>query len=150
MLRAMIRHVLWIPFVLVVLVVLAPLVVGCDQLKKDSSDAAAVAVPPATPVAPAADPNAAAPATGVAPVAPLGGGVVTPVAPGTAKPVTDGGKPVDAGAVVVTDAGKTAPTPTPTFTIPTAIPGFDAGAFKPPPGFPTTLPTFPPPPPPAK
>ena len=112
MLRAMIRHVLWIPFVLVVLVVLAPLVVGCDQLKKDSADAAAVAVPP-----------------------------------GTAKPVTDGGKPVDAGAVVVTDAGKTAPTPTPTFTIPTAIPGFDAGAFKPPPGFPTTLPTFPPPPP---
>jgi len=150
MLRAMIRHVLWIPFVLVVS---APFVVACDQLKKDSADAAAVAVPPATPVAPAApaaDPNAAAPATGVAPVAPLGGGVVTPVAPGTAKPVTDAGKPADAGAVVVTDAGTPTPTPPPAFTFPTAIPGFDAGAFKPPPGFPTTLPTFPPPPPPAK
>jgi len=147
MLHAMIRHVLWIPFVLVVS---APFVVACDQLKKDSADAAAVAVPPATPVvpvAPAVDPNAAAPATGVAPVAPLGGGGVAPgtAAPGTTKPLTDGGKPADAGAVVVTDAGKTAPTPTPTFTFPTAIPGFDAGGFKPPPGFPTTLPTFPPP-----
>ena len=41
------------------------------------------------------------------------------------------------------------PVPTPTFAIPTAIPGFDAGGFKPPAGFPstipTTLPTFPPP-----
>jgi len=45
MLHAMIRHVLWIPFVLVVS---APFVVACDQLKKDSADAAAVAVPPAT------------------------------------------------------------------------------------------------------
>ena len=54
----------------------------------------------------------------------------------------------DAGAAA-TDAGKAAPAPTPTFTIPTAIPGFDAGGFKPPAGFPstipTTLPTFPPP-----
>lgn len=144
MLHAMMRHVLWIPFVLVVS---APFVVACDALKKDSADAAVVVAPPATPAAPGApavDPGAAAPATGVAPVAPLGGGVA-PVATGTVKPITDGGKPADAGAVVVTDAGKAAPTPTPTFQIPTSIPGFDAGGFKPPPGFPTTLPTFPPP-----
>jgi hypothetical protein len=92
-------------------------------------------------------------------VAPLG---ATPAQPaGGVKPavaVTDGGKPVavaDAGAApVAADGGKAAPVPTPTFTIPTAIPGFDAGGFKPPAGFPstlpTTLPTFPPPAPPAK
>jgi len=143
MLRAMIRYALWIPLVLVVA---APFVVACDLLKKDSPDAAAVAVPTAVaPVAPAVDPGATAPATGVVPVAPLGGGGVAPVAPGTGKPISDGGKAADAGAVVVTDAGKAAPTPTPTFTIPTSIPGFDAGGFKPPPGFPTALPTFPPP-----
>jgi hypothetical protein len=68
------------------------------------------------------------------------------------KPVGDAGKPVatDAGAVAA-DGGKAAPAPapTPTFTIPTAIPGFDAGGFKPPAGFPSTIPTFPQPPPPA-
>jgi hypothetical protein len=60
----------------------------------------------------------------------------------------DGGKPADGG-VAAADAGKAAPVPTPTFAIPTAIQGFDAGGFKPPAGFPstipTTLPTFPPP-----
>jgi hypothetical protein len=155
MLHAMSRHSLrlgaWIPFAVVVV---APFVVACDLLKKDDADAAAVA--PAVPVVPAvapgtpADPAAVAP--GVAPVAPLGAVTVTPA--GAVKPVavTDGGKPAEAGAAVVDagDAGKTAPTPTPTFTIPTAIPGFDAGGFKPPAGFPstipTTLPTFPPPP----
>jgi hypothetical protein len=125
----------------------AVLALAACNLTKDGGADAAVAVPPpaATPVAPAA-PAADPAAAPTAPVAPLGG-PVTPT-PG-AKPVAavDGGKPAaDAG---VTDGGKAPPAPTPTFAIPTSIPGFDAGAFKPPPGFPTsiptTLPTFPPP-----
>jgi len=146
MLHAMSRRALWIPFAVVAL---APLAVACDALKKDTPDAAVVVAPPAaTPAAVApADPKAAAAAAAATmPVAPLGAVTVTPGG-GAVKPVaaTDGGKPADAGAVVVTDGGKTAPTPTPTFVIPTAIPGFDAGGFKPPPGFPTAIPTFPPP-----
>lgn len=153
MLHAMSRNVLrlgpsillWIP-----LVVSAPFAVACDALKKDNADAAVVA-PAATTAAPAIATAPAAPvAVGVTPVAPLGGAVAPTPAAGV-KPVAavDGGKPVDGGAAAV-DGGKTAPTPTPTFAIPTAIPGFDAGGFKPPAGFPTaipsTLPTFPPPP----
>lgn len=127
---------------------------ACDALKKnDAADAAAVA-PVATTAAPATaaptDPAAAAAAAAATtPVAPLGGPVATTPAAGGVKPVavTDGGKPVEAGAAVVTDAGvaadggKVAPAPTPTFQIPTAIPGFDAGGFKPPAGFPSTIPT---------
>lgn len=124
-----------------VVVAAAPFAVACDALKKDSADAAVVVAPAATTAA-AAEPAPAVPV--VAPVAPLGGPVAP--TPGVVKPVAgDAGKPADAGAAA--DAGKTAPTPTPVFTIPTAIPGFDAAAFKPPPGFPSTLPTFPPPPP---
>ncbi|MDB4947267.1 MAG: hypothetical protein JWP97_6801, partial [Labilithrix sp.] len=81
--------------------------------------------------------------TGTPVVPPLGAATTTPA--GTAKPA-GGGAATDAGAAA--DGGKAAPVPTPTFQLPTAlptIPGFDAGAFKPPPGFPTTLPTFPPP-----
>ena len=141
MLHAMSRHALWIPFAVVAL---APFAVACDALKKDTPDAAVVVAPPAASPAAVAPADAAAAAT--TPVAPLGAVTVTPGG-GAVKPVavTDGGKPADAGAVVVTDGGKTAPTPTPTFVIPTAIPGFDAGGFKPPPGFPTAIPTFPPP-----
>jgi hypothetical protein len=125
---------------------------ACEGKRADGgADAAVVVATPAVPVAPAApDTGNAAAAT---PVAPLG--AAAPVAPaaGGVKPAvaTDGGKPVavaDAGPAV-TDGGKAAPAPTPTFAIPTAIPGFDAGGFKPPAGFPstipTTLPTFPPP-----
>jgi hypothetical protein len=140
-------------------VVVAPFgVIACDALKKDA--AADAGAPAVAPVAETAAPATAAAATetapaAVAPVAPLGAAVTpTPAAGGTAtvKPVaTDAGGAVvvtDAGAVA--DAGKAAPAPTPTFQIPTAIPGFDAGAFKPPAGFPstipTTFPTIPPPP----
>lgn len=129
---------------------------GCDMLggKKDDADAAAVA-PVATPTTPAATTAAPGAPTPVETSAPLGATpgqpAVAPAQPGA--PAT--AKPADAGAVAVTDGGvKTdaaapAATPTPTFAIPTAIPGFDAGGFKPPAGFPstipTTLPTFPPP-----
>ena len=130
-------------------VVVAPFgLFACDGLKKDAPDAAPVVVTaPVTPAAPAApDTGNAAAAT---PVAPLGH-VATPPAAGGVKPVAaDGGKPADAG--VAADGGKAAPVPTPTFVIPTAIPGFDAGGFKPPAGFPSTIPsTFPTFPPPAK
>lgn len=130
-------------------VVVAPFALtACDGLKKDSADAAVVVpVAPAT-TAPVA--TAPTPDPGTAPVAPLGGAVApTPAAGGVKPAVTaDAGKPAVADAAAPADAGKTAPapTPTPTFTFPTAIPGFDAGGFKPPPGFPSTLPTFPPPP----
>ena len=153
MLHAMSRQVrcLWIPFAFVVV---APFAVGCDALKKDSADAAVVApaVGTAAPVTPA---ETAAAAPGVAPVAPPLGGAVAPPHAAGGKPVgvVDGGKAADGGVAAVDaggDGGKTAPVPTPTFVIPTAIPGFDAGGFKPPAGFPstipTTLPTFPPPP----
>jgi hypothetical protein len=113
---------------------------ACELTKKDAPDAAALPVVTAAPAAttPAA-PTAAAPAD-PGTVAPLGATSATPAAPGhpTATAHTDGGKTAPAA------DGGTAPAPTPTFTIP-AIPGFDAGGFKPPPGFPSTLPTFPPP-----
>ncbi len=145
-----------LPGALALAFALAPFAYGCDALtKKDAADAAVVATP-APAVTPPVTPAAADPAPAATPVAPLGAAAPTPA--GGAKSLDggkpadggtvalDGGKPVDAGAV---DGGKTAPTPTPAFTIPTAIPGFDAGAFKPPAGFPstlpTTLPTFPPP-----
>lgn len=128
---------------------------GCDALggKKDGADAAAVApVPsPTAPATTAAAPGAPAPIETSAPLGATPAATVVPGQPGV--PAT--AKPADAGAVAVTDGGvKTdaaapAATPTPTFAIPTAIPGFDAGGFKPPAGFPstipTTLPTFPPP-----
>jgi len=129
---------------------------GCDMLggKKDGADAAAVAPPVATPTTPAATTAAPGAPTPVETSAPLGATPATAVAPGQPG-VPSTAKPADAGAVAVTDGGvKTdaaapAATPTPTFAIPTAIPGFDAGGFKPPAGFPstipTTLPTFPPP-----
>ena len=130
-------------------VVVAPFgLFACDGLKKDAPDAAVAPVaPPATPAAPAApDTGNAAAAT---PVAPLG--ATHPVAAGGVKPASaDGGKAGDSG-VAAGDGGKAAPVPTPTFVIPTAIPGFDAGGFKPPAGFPSTIPsTFPTFPPPAK
>lgn len=148
MLHAMSRIALGLAFAVVAL---APFAVACDMLNRgDGADAAADApiavTPPIAPTTAApAVPDTATPA-----VTPLGGAVAP--TPGT-KPVAvvDGGKPADAGAVVIADAGtladggKAAPVPTPTFTIPTSFPGFDAGAFKPPPGFPSTLPTFPPP-----
>lgn len=131
-------------------VVLAPFALtACDALKKDDADAAVVVpvAPATTAVAPA---TAATPDPAATPVAPLGGAVApTPAAGGTVKPAGTATAVVDAGKpAAATDAAAPAPTaaPTPTFTIPTAIPGFDAGAFKPPPGFPSTLPTFPPPP----
>ena len=122
---------------------------GCDALKhNDAADAAAVA-PPATPAVPATPATPATPAPPVTTVAPLGGAVAPPA--GGVHPAGDGGKPAAADAGAAADGGKpapgTAPAPTPTFAIPTAIPGFDAGAFKPPPGFPSTIPTFPQPPP---
>lgn len=146
MLHAMsVRRVLG--FSLAVVVVAPFALFACDGLKKDAPDAAAVApvAPPATPAAPAApDTGNAAAAT---PVAPLGGHVATTPAGGVKPAAADGGKPADGGAAG--DGGKPAPVPTPTFAIPTAIPGFDAGGFKPPAGFPSTfpstLPTFPPP-----
>ena len=101
-------------------------------------------------MAPAATDTTAPAATTAAP------GATTPAplnpTPGV-KPlaVVDGGKPADAGAVTIDGGvapvptpaidGGAAPAPTPKLTIPTAIPGFDAGAFKPPPGFPTALPS---------
>ncbi|AKU95884.1 hypothetical protein AKJ09_02548 [Labilithrix luteola] len=123
---------------------------ACDLIKKGGADASAdtvAAVVDAAPVVtPAATVTAAAPAETAAPlaVAPA----VTTAAPGathTAAPVVvaDAGKAADAAAPA--DAGNAAPVPTPTLQIPTSIPGFDAGAFKPPAGFPTTLPTWPPP-----
>lgn len=123
---------------LLAVAVFAPfVVVACNPMKKDSGvDAAATVTPAATTAAPTATPTPTetTPPT-VAPLNPGTATTPTPAHPGTApaKPAGDG--------------GKTAPTaPMPTFTIPSAIPGFDAGAFKPPPGFPSTLPTFPPPP----
>jgi hypothetical protein len=143
----------------------AALLPACDQLEKlknkgadagsavadaDAAGATAVTTPPGTPL-----PTAAVPT--VAPVAPLGGGA----APGPAAVrLADGGAlridggaaaTVDAGAIRAPDGGVTpAPTPTPGgMKVPTFP--FDAGAFKPPPGFtipttiPTTFPTFPPP-----
>ena len=121
---------------------------GCDALKHNDADAAAVA-PVVVPAVPATTAAPATPAPPVTTVAPLGGAAPPPA--GGAK--LDGGKAVAADGGAATDggaagdAGKAAPAPTPTFTIPTAIPGFDAGAFKPPPGFPSTIPTFPQPPP---
>jgi hypothetical protein len=115
---------------------------GCDGLKHNDADAAAAA-PVVAPAVPATTAAPGTPAPPVTTVAPLGGAVPTPA--GGVK-VTDGGKPVATDAGAATDGGKAAPAPTPTFTIPTAIPGFDAGAFKPPPGFPSTIPTFPQPP----
>jgi hypothetical protein len=119
-------------------------VAACDMFgKKDTPDAAAVAPPPTT-AAPTPTPGSTDPGP-VNPVAPLGATTATPAVPG--HPVAAG----DAAAPKATDAGKapaadggTAPAPTPTFVVPT-IPGFDAGGFKPPPGFPTAIPTFPPP-----
>ena len=143
MLHAMSRRLIWVPFAVVAL---APFAFACNGLKRDGADAAPVVVaPPATTATPPATPEAP---PGVAPVAPLG--AVAPGHPGGVKPAGDAGKAADGGPAA--DGGKTAPgtAPTPTLTIPTAIPGFDAGAFKPPPGFPSTfpstLPTFPPPP----
>jgi hypothetical protein len=153
MLHAMsFRSVLGSASVAFVVVTSMALATGCDALKHNDADAAAAA-PVVVPAVPATTAAPGTPAPPVTTVAPLGGAVPTPA--GGAK-VTDGGKPVatdggaatDAGAVTA-DGGKAAPAPTPTFTIPTAIPGFDAGAFKPPPGFPSTIPTFPQPPAPA-
>ena len=133
---------------------LAPLALvaaGCDLKKDGAADAAVVATQPPAP--PPTGPAPVAPPPAVTPVAPLG--AAAPVPPGGAKPaaVTDGGKPAAAAdaAAPAGDGGKPVPgtAPTPTLTFPTAIPGFDAGGFKPPPGFPSsipsTLPTFPPP-----
>jgi hypothetical protein len=133
------------------LVVLVPVAAGCEK-KADGAPDAAAATPALNPnaTAPVIDPAAPPPPTGT-PVAPLSPAV--PGAPGVAvKPaVTDGGKVVATDAGAAADGGNVAPAPTPVFTIPTAIPGFDAGAFKPPPGLPSTIPTtFPTVPPPAK
>ncbi len=122
---------------------------GCDLLKKaDSADAGvAVIATPQGAAAPVATPpslTTAVPPT--TPVAPLGAAKASP-ATGSPRPVVvAGGKPADGGPAGATEAlaadgGKTAPVPTPVFQIPTAIPGFDAGAFKLPPGFPSTIPT---------
>ncbi len=150
MLHAMSRpKVLGLAFGLFALALAPFAVTACDGLKKDGADAAVVVpVAPATTAATPATPDPAA-----TPVAPLGGGVAP--TPGGVRPAVagDAGKPaVAADAAAPADGGKTTPTaaPTPTFQIPTAIPGFDASAFKPPPGFPSTLPTFPPPPAPPK
>jgi hypothetical protein len=113
-------------------------VAACDLIKKDEADAAPpVATATATAPVTAAQPTATVP-TQPTPVAPLGATTATPATPGHPA-VTDGGKTAPAA------DGGTAPAPTPTFVVPTAIPGFDAGGFKPPPGFPTAIPTFPPP-----
>jgi len=156
MLHAMSRHVrsVWIPSAFVIAALAAPFALACDALKKDNADAA-VAAPVVATAAPGTPAETAPVAPGVAPVAPPLGGAVAPTPAGGVRPVAavDAGKPADAGVAAIDaggDAGKTAPVPTPTFAIPTAIPGFDAGGFKPPAGFPstipTTLPTFPPPP----
>ena len=151
MLRAMSRNLLGGLFLsFAPALALAPFVTACDALKSGAADAAPVAVTPlATPATPPA--TAEPPPAAVQPVAPLG--QVTPP-PGAGHPGAPGTKPAAAdGGTAIADGGKAAPAapgvPTPTFVIPTAIPGFDAGAFKPPAGFPstipTTLPTFPPP-----
>ncbi len=117
---------------------LAVLAVAACDLKREPPPDAAPLTATATAPATAAQPTTAP--TEPTPVAPLGATSAhpgAPGAPGTAH--ADGGKTAPAA------DGGTAPAPTPTFTIPTAIPGFDAGGFKPPPGFPSTLPTFPPP-----
>jgi hypothetical protein len=127
---------------------LAPLSGGCDALKHNDVSDAAVVAPPVTPAVPATTAAPGTPAPPVTTVAPLGGAVAPAPGAGGVKPAGDAGKPAaTAGGAAAADGGKTAPAPTPTFTIPTAIPGFDAGAFKPPPGFPSTIPTFPQPPP---
>jgi hypothetical protein len=122
--------------------------VACDFGKKDAADAAAAALaPPPTTAAPTATPGSTDPGP-VNTVAALGSTTAAPVQPGQpGHPVAtpDGGARPDAGKTTPAGDGGTAPAPTPTFTVPT-IPGFDAGGFKPPPGFPTALPTFPPPP----
>ena len=148
MLPAMIsRTALHLAFAVVVLV---PVVAACEKKPDGAADAAA-ATPALNPnaTAPVIDPAAPPPATGT-PVAPLN--PAAPGAPGVAvKPATDGGRVVATDAGVAADGGKVAPAPTPVFTFPTAIPGFDAGGFKPPPGLPSTIPTtFPTFPPPAK
>jgi hypothetical protein len=147
MMRAMSQPVLR---TMLAVVVLAPFAVAaCNLVKKDEADAGAVATAtasaPATTAAPTATPAATDTSTAAPTVAPLGSTPAAPATPG--KPGTPV-KPGDGGAAPATDGGKPSPgtAPTPTLTIPTAIPGFDAGGFKPPPGFPSSLPTFPPPP----
>ena len=106
---------------------------GCDQLmgKKDGDAGAIVAVAVvdagAAPTAPAATP--APPSTDV-PL--LGKPGTTPTGTVVVKPTDGGVKPTDGG---------TAPAQ-PGLVIPT-IPGFDAGGFKPPAGFPTAIPGIP-------
>jgi hypothetical protein len=113
-------------FSILAVIAVAPFfTLACDMLKK--GDDAGVDVAAAPPTVAAVD---AAPApvdtTPPPPATPLGGNTAVPVKPvgdgGKPVPVADGGKPPDGG---------TAPTPTPTFTIP-PIPGFDAGNFVPP------------------
>jgi hypothetical protein len=127
-----------------------------DALKKDQADAGttavAVAVTPATATAVAtapAEPPAAA-TTPVAPLAAAAAGTAATPRVGAKATSPDAGKVVgtDAGKVEAADAGSAIPTPTPKVNFPTipAIPGFDAGAFKLPAGFPTTIPTIPTPP----
>jgi hypothetical protein len=127
----------------VVVLSLAVLGTACNLVKKDETDASGPAptTPPATAATTAA--TTTAPATTDTAPAPLGT-TTTTVAPTPGHPtvVTDAGKPTaDAGPAA--DGGAKPPTPTPT--LPT-IPGFDAGGFKPPQGFPSTIPTWPPPP----
>jgi hypothetical protein len=140
--------------ILLPLSLLAYNLVACDLLKKKGADDggtdAAVTVEPTATAEPAAV-DAAAAATATATAAPLGHGPTTP----TVHPVAivDAGQAVDAGAapasvvdagaapVAVVDAGTAPPAPTPTLQIPTAFRRFDAGAFRPPPGFPTALPS---------
>jgi hypothetical protein len=135
----------YLPALLLVLVAAAPFpLAGCDMIAKmrggddAGSDAAIVALPAVDAAAAAAtDAGAAATPTGTAP--PLPTGTVTGVRPVVKA---DGGV-ADASVAPVVDAGapKTdggpAPTPTPTFTIPTNLFDggfrFDAGGFKPPP-----------------
>lgn len=123
-------------------IVLVPFAVAaCDQMKKDSADAA---VPVAVPTAATA--TATDTATATATAAPIPTPLATTTA--TVAPTTTAVPTAKAdGGVAPKPDGGAAPTaaPTSTFVIPTAIPGFDAGAWKPPAGFPSTLPTFPPP-----
>jgi hypothetical protein len=147
---------------LALLLVLPLGLVACDQLKglmgkgddagADAAAATTAIAPPATATAPAATETAPPPTATAAPLTPPGPGV-KPATPGVPAPGVDAGKPGDAGAPAPAgDAGAPGdagvPAPRPTLTIPTAIPGFDAGAFKPPPGFPTAIPSglLPPPP----
>lgn len=126
--------------------------VACDLVKKDAAqavDASAAATAAQTTTGPTLATAAPPP---VEPVAPLGaaanaGG--TPAHAGTAAttthPKADGGVAVaDAGA---SDAGHAT---TPPFTLPSSLPSalahFDAGTIKLPAGFPSTIPTFAPPP----